>query len=164
MLANLFRYGVIKRLSHGYCPIGPMGNVMRAVPSQGTFPIGFSWESHSHGQACKLADVRVDKMSSEAKPMANHAKNNNKKYFRSCFQPYFSAKIIKNKKKSNKDFSVFWAQFLGSRHLMSEKRAIVFSWSGPSPKKRFWKKDPVLISSVLFNLYLYCKPPVDALI
>ena len=33
MLAYLFRYDVIKRLSHGYCPIGPMGNAMRAVPS-----------------------------------------------------------------------------------------------------------------------------------
>ena len=39
MLANLFRYDVIKRLSHGYCPIGPMGNAMRVVPSLGTFPI-----------------------------------------------------------------------------------------------------------------------------
>ena len=33
MLAYLFRYDFIKRLSHGYCPIGPMGNAMRAVPS-----------------------------------------------------------------------------------------------------------------------------------
>ena len=33
MLACLFRYDVIKRLSHGYCPIGPMENAMRAVPS-----------------------------------------------------------------------------------------------------------------------------------
>ena len=32
MLAHLFRYDVIKRLSHGYYPIGPMGNAMRAVP------------------------------------------------------------------------------------------------------------------------------------
>ena len=33
MLAKLFRYDVIKRLSHGYCPMGPMENAMRAVPS-----------------------------------------------------------------------------------------------------------------------------------
>ena len=47
MLAYLFRYDVIKRLSHGYCPIGPMGNAMRAVPSHGTFPMGipFPWTS-----------------------------------------------------------------------------------------------------------------------
>ena len=50
MLAYLFRYDVIKRLSHGCCPIGPMGNAMRAVPSHpipshGTFPMGipFPW-------------------------------------------------------------------------------------------------------------------------
>ena len=47
MLAHLFRYDVIKRLSHGYYLIGPMGNAMRAVPSHGTFPMGipFPWTS-----------------------------------------------------------------------------------------------------------------------
>ena len=46
MLAYLFRYDVIKSLSHGYCPIGPMENAMRAVPSH---PMGnFPWDSHGN--------------------------------------------------------------------------------------------------------------------
>ena len=46
MLAYLFRHDVIKRLSHGYCPIGPKGNAMRAVPS---LPMGhFQWDSHGN--------------------------------------------------------------------------------------------------------------------
>ena len=41
MRAYLFRYDIIKRLSHGYCPIGPMGNAMRSVPSH-PIPWGIS--------------------------------------------------------------------------------------------------------------------------
>ena len=64
MLAYLFRYDVIKRLSHGYCPIGPMGNAMRLVHGNGLvhgnaqspgffMGMGFPWEI-SHGQAWGL--------------------------------------------------------------------------------------------------------------
>ena len=31
--------------------MGPIVNTIRAVPSHGTFSMGFPWESHSHGQA-----------------------------------------------------------------------------------------------------------------
>ena len=46
MLAYLFRHDVIKRLSHGYCPMGPMGNAKRAFPSH---PMGhFPWDSYGN--------------------------------------------------------------------------------------------------------------------
>ena len=40
------RYDIIKTLSHGYCPMGPMENAIRAVPSH---PMGhFPWDSHGN--------------------------------------------------------------------------------------------------------------------
>ena len=29
------------------------------IPSHGTFPMGFPWESHSHGQACYILSPEV---------------------------------------------------------------------------------------------------------
>ena len=43
MFANPFKNDVIKKLSHGFYPIGPMGNAMRAVPSHGTFSMVLPW-------------------------------------------------------------------------------------------------------------------------
>ena len=54
ILALIFRVTVLIQeifnlLLINFCPMGPMGNAMRAGPSH---PIGhFPWESHSHGQA-----------------------------------------------------------------------------------------------------------------
>ena len=56
ILALIFRVTVLIQqtfnfLLINFCPIGPMENAMRAVPSHGTFSMEFLWESHFHGQA-----------------------------------------------------------------------------------------------------------------